>query len=49
MSDNQLFPFERNRYYAGKMLTSADFTAEQDYFNNKRKFLNQILFGYGII
>ena len=49
MSDNQLFPFERNRYYAGKMLTSADFTAEQDYFNNKRKFLNQILFGSGII
>lgn len=49
MSDSQLFPFERNRYYSGKMLTSADFTAEQDYFNNKRKFLNQVLFGSGII
>lgn len=49
MSDNQLFPFERNRYYAGKMLTSADFTAEQEYFNNKRKFLNQILYGSGLI
>lgn len=49
MSDNQLFSFERNRYYAGKMLTSSDFMAEQDYFNNKRKFLNHILFGSGII
>ena len=29
MKNEQLFPFERNRYYGGKMLTSADFTAEQ--------------------
>ncbi len=49
MKNSQLYPFERNRYYAGKMLTSADFRAEQDYFNNKRRFLNRLLYGSGII
>lgn len=48
MKNNQLFPFERNRYYAGKLLTSADFEAEQLYMNNKRRFLNRIMFGSGI-
>lgn len=49
MNGNPLFPFERNRYYSGKMLTSADFAAEQGYSNNKRKFLNSMMFGYGIV
>lgn len=31
VKNNQLYPFERNRYYAGKLLTSADFEAEQLY------------------
>ena len=48
MKNNQLFPFERNRYYSGKLLTSADFEAEQLYMNNKRRFLNRIMFGSGI-
>ena len=49
MNNTQLFPFERNRYYAGKMLSSADFGAEQAYFNNKRRFLNNMLFGSGVV
>lgn len=49
MNNNQLFPFERNRYYAGKMLTSADFLAEQTYFNNKERFLNSLMYGSGIV
>lgn len=49
MKNNQLLPFERNRYYAGKMLTSSDFQAEQTYMNNKRRFLNQMMFGSGIV
>ena len=49
MNNNPLFPFERNRYYAGKMLTSADFAAEQDYVNDKRRFLNNLMFGSGIV
>ncbi len=49
MNNSQLTPFERNRYYAGKMLTSADFQAEQTYFNNKRRFANSLLYGSGVI
>ena len=49
MNNNKLYPFERNRYYAGKMLTSADFLAEQTYFNNKRRFLNTVMYGSGIV
>ncbi|MGN1230898.1 MAG: hypothetical protein ACI4TP_03275, partial [Anaerotignum sp.] len=49
MNSNPLFPFERNRYYAGKMLTSADFAAEQEYVNDKRRFLNHLMFGFGIV
>ncbi|MBQ2830538.1 MAG: hypothetical protein IJF15_05940 [Oscillospiraceae bacterium] len=49
MGNNQLLPFERNRYYVGKLLTSADFQAEQTYGNHKRRFLNEMMFGSGII
>ena len=31
MSRTQWLPFERNRYYWGKMLSSEDFLAEQSY------------------
>lgn len=49
MKNEKLLPFERNRYYSGKMLTSADFTAEQLYMNNKRRFLNHVLYGRGVV
>ena len=49
MNSNPLFPFERNRYYSGKMLTSADFAAEQEYGNDKRRFLNNLMYGSGIV
>ena len=49
MGNNQLLPFERNRYYVGKLLTSADFQAEQTYGNHKRRFLNEMMFGCGIV
>ena len=49
MENNQLLPFERNRYYVGKLLTSADFQAEQTYGNHKRRFLNEMMFGSGIV
>lgn len=45
----QLYPFEKNRYYHGKMLTSADFRAEQRYIDNKRMFLNQMVLGKGVL
>lgn len=49
MNNGKMYPFQRNRYYAGKLLTSADFQAEQDYFNNKSRFMNQLMFGSGIV
>ena len=49
MENNKLLPFERNRYYVGKLLTSADFQAEQAYGNHKRCFLNGMMFGSGIV
>ena len=47
--NNQLYPFERNRYYPGKMLTTADFQAEQDYMINKNRFMNSLMYGAGIV
>lgn len=49
MKTTQMIPFERNRYYYGKMLTSPDFRAEQQYMNHKRMFLNQMVLGSGIL
>ncbi len=48
MKNNDLLTFSRNRYYKGKMLTSADFEAEQLYMNNKRRFVNRTVVGSGI-
>ncbi|MBQ4347386.1 MAG: hypothetical protein IJC39_02945, partial [Firmicutes bacterium] len=47
--NSKLFPFERNRYYLGKPLTSADFVSEQTYFNDKRRLLNRLIFDHGIV
>ena len=49
MSNSQLYPFERNRYYPGKMLTSVDFQAEQNYHINKSRFKNSLMYGTGIL
>lgn len=49
MKSSGLFPFSRNRYYKGKMLTSADFESEQLYMNGKRQFLNRMITGSGIV
>ncbi len=49
MSSNQVYPFERNRYYPGKMLTTADFQAEQSYHINKMRFMNSLMYGPGIV
>lgn len=43
------FPFERNRYFYGKLLTANDFEAEQKYLNGKRSMLNRLLHGVGVV
>ena len=49
MPNSQLYPFERNRYYPGKMLTTADFQAEQSYHIDKLRFMNSLMYGSGIV
>jgi hypothetical protein len=43
------FPFERNRYFYGKLLTVEDFEQEQKYMNDKRRLVNRFLHGCGVI
>jgi hypothetical protein len=49
MLNQKYYPFERNRYYYGKLLTAKDFENEQVYFNNKRRLVNKTIHGMGII
>lgn len=49
LSDQIGFPIERNRYYYGKLLSSRDFEAEQDYNRNKQKLDHRLLNGAGVI
>ncbi len=43
------FPFERNHYFYGKLLTAGDFQAEQRYHSQKRQLLNRLLLGGGVL
>lgn len=49
MKDRSYFPFERNRYYYGKLLSVEDFQREQAYMNRKRRLLNRLMYGDGIL
>ncbi|MBM7868036.1 hypothetical protein GTO89_14805 [Heliobacterium gestii] len=49
MKKSSYFPFERNRYFYGKLLTVRDFDSEQKYVNDKRRLINRLLFGAGVV
>ncbi len=49
MKNLKSFPFERNRYFYGKLLSVEDFETEQKYFNDKRRTINRFLFGCGVV
>jgi hypothetical protein len=42
-------PLKRVRYFAGRLLTAADFAAEQDYLLDRWRRHNQWCHGYGIV
>ena len=44
-----LSQFQRNRYFYGKLMTVKDFEVEQDYMNEKRRLLNRLVAGAGVI
>ncbi len=49
MNNSKLYPFERNHYFYGKLLSVEDFELEQRYVNDKRRFINRFLFGTGVV
>lgn len=49
MLNRKYYSFERNNYYYGKLLTSKDFQQEQGYLNDKRRLINKVLHGSGIV
>lgn len=49
MNNTNFSPFERNRYFYGKLLTVRDFETEQRYYNGKRAMLNRLVSGAGVV
>ena len=49
MNNANFFPFERNRYFYGKLLTVRDFEVEQRYHCTKREMLNRLVHGAGVV
>ncbi len=49
MKNDKIYPFTRNRYFYGKLLTVRDFEIEQRYFNDKRRMINRLAVGTGIL
>lgn len=49
MKNLKYFPFERSRYFYGKLLTVDDFETEQKYMNDKRRLVNRFLHGSGVV
>ena len=49
MNNANFLPFERNRYFYGKLLTVRDFEVEQRYHCTKRELLNRLVHGAGVV
>ncbi len=43
------FNFERNKYFYGKLLNVEDFETEQRYMNDKRRLINRLVHGMGVV
>lgn len=49
MKNLKYFPYERNKYFYGKLLSVGDFQTEQKYMNDKRRLINRFLHGCGVV
>lgn len=49
MKNSNYFPFERNNYFYGKLLSVDDFELEQRYMNDKRRMINRFVNGSGVV
>ncbi len=48
-ADGKLRPADKNRYFSGKLLTSRDCKDEQDFHNEKRRLINRLTLGDGVV
>ena len=46
---NDAKPFDRLRFFPGRLLTAGDFALEQNYVRGKQKLHNRALHGFGIV
>jgi hypothetical protein len=46
---HSFFPIQRNRYFYGKLLTVRDFESEQQYGGVKRRLVNRVVHGPGVV
>lgn len=46
---SQYRPFERPRFFTGRLLAADDLQREQDYFRDKARLRNRFLHGWGIV
>ena len=49
MEHKKYYPFVRNNYFYGKLLSVRDFQEEQKYFNDKRRLSNFFTAGAGVV
>lgn len=49
MKNLNYFPYERNKYFYGKLLSVDDFESEQRYMNDKRRLINRFMHGCGVV
>ncbi len=49
MEHKKYYPFVRNNYFYGKLLSVRDFQEEQKYFNDKRRLSNFLTTGAGVV
>lgn len=49
MRQELTLPFEKNRYFYGKLLSVEDFNLEQRYVEDKRRMMNRLINGTGIV
>ncbi|MFI3174337.1 MAG: hypothetical protein R3Y53_03930 [Bacillota bacterium] len=49
MKNTKYYPFERNHYFYGKLMSVRDFNEEQKYTNDKRRMQNVLTNGVGVV
>jgi hypothetical protein len=49
VNNQKYYPFERNNYYTGKVLSAGNLEAEQRYLNDKRRLVNHFVAGGGVV